>query len=154
MNTYRVLEIEHLTVHTFRLRTERPNCLIKAGQCFSIGPPGLGINREYSIYSAANLHYMEFLIRSVDNGVVSCPLQQTKPGDSIEIDGPYGEFYLDEPVDMTSASVMRCSSPRVYVLDRGEATEVWGNLCSGYVHAADTARESGTREVAIAGLRR
>ncbi len=99
MKAYRLLAIDHLTEHTFRLRTERPDGVIKAGQCFNLGLPGLGINREYSIYSTVNSGYLDFLIRSVDNGLVSRQLQQTRPGDLIEIDGPYGEFYLEEPID-------------------------------------------------------
>lgn len=101
MNTYRLLEIEHLTEHTFRLRTERPDSPVKAGQCFNIGLPGLGINREYSTYSAADAPYLDFLIRSVDSGLVSLQLRETRVGDLIELDGPYGEFCLKEPIDTT-----------------------------------------------------
>ena len=72
-NLYKVLEVEHLTPHTFRLRTERPAAPIRAGQCFSVGPKGLGVNREYSMYSGAEAPYLDFLIRGVERGVVSRP---------------------------------------------------------------------------------
>lgn len=97
MNTYKVLEVEHLTQTAFRLRAERPNVPIKAGQCFNVGIPGSGVNREYSMYSGADDPYLDFLIQAVDGGCVSPRLQQLKTGDSIEIDGPYGEFCLRSP---------------------------------------------------------
>jgi ferredoxin--NADP+ reductase len=99
MKTYRVLEIEHLTEKTFRLRTERPQVPIRAGQCFNVGLPGSGVNREYSMYSGAEAPYLEFLIRAVDGGSVSVGLQQLLAGSHVEIDGPYGEFCLQGPID-------------------------------------------------------
>jgi len=73
---------------------------IKAGQCFNVGLPGIGINREYSIYSAAEAPYIEFLIRSVKGGLVSPRLLECRPGDLVEVDGPYGEFCLPNPMDL------------------------------------------------------
>ena len=57
------------------------------------------INREYSIYSAANSNYLDFLIRAVEGGRVSTALQQIEPGDLIEVDGAYGDFCLKDPMD-------------------------------------------------------
>ena len=96
---YRTLEIEHLTASTFRLRTERPEVPIKAGQCFNVGLPGGGVNREYSMYSDAEAPYLDFLIRVVEGGCVSPGLQRLKRGDGVEIDGPYGEFCLQHPLN-------------------------------------------------------
>lgn len=95
---YRVIEVERLTPHTFRLRTDRPTVPIRAGQCFSVGPKGIGVNREYSMYSGAEDPYLDFLIRSVEHGVVSTALQNVRAGDEVEIGGPYGEFCLPESV--------------------------------------------------------
>lgn len=99
MNTYPLIDIEHLSKHTFRLRIKRPDIPIKSGQCFNVGIPGLEINREYSMYSAANSEYLDFLIRSVEDGLVSSALQKLKSGDLIEVDGAYGEFCLKNPLD-------------------------------------------------------
>jgi len=93
---FRVLEINHLTESTALLRTERPQVEIVAGQCFSVGVPGSGINREYSMYSAADAPYLDFLIKVVDGGCVSPDLQKLNVGDTVEIDGPYGDFCLKE----------------------------------------------------------
>jgi ferredoxin/flavodoxin---NADP+ reductase len=99
LNTFPLLDIEHLTENTFRLRVERPNIPIKSGQCFNIGIPGLGINREYSMYSSEDSPYLDFLIRSVEDGLISTSLQKCQPGDLIEIDGAYGEFCLERPLN-------------------------------------------------------
>jgi ferredoxin/flavodoxin---NADP+ reductase len=95
-NEYRVLDIQALSGRTFRLRTERPDIPIKAGQCFNVGSGNIGINREYSMYSGAEDPYIEFLIREVEDGLVSPLLRKLKAGDAVEISGPYGEFCLNE----------------------------------------------------------
>lgn len=94
MDKYKVLDIQSLTKNTVRIKTERPNVTIRAGQCFNVGVPGMGINREYSMYSAENAPFLEFLIRVVDDGLVSSKLANLKVGDEVEIDGPYGKFCL------------------------------------------------------------
>jgi ferredoxin--NADP+ reductase len=94
MDKYKVLDIHSLSKNTVRIKTERPNVTIKAGQCFNVGVPGMGINREYSMYSAENAPFLEFLIRVVDDGLVSSKLAKLKVGDEVEIDGPYGQFCL------------------------------------------------------------
>jgi ferredoxin/flavodoxin---NADP+ reductase len=99
MKLYKVLEIEHLTESVFRLRTERPDVTIKEGQCFNVGIPGAGVNREYSMYSAADAPCLDFLIREVEGGMVSPALKALGPGDHVEIDGPYGEFCLNRPIN-------------------------------------------------------
>ena len=94
MDKYKVLDIKSLSQNTVRLKTERPDVNIKAGQCFNVGVPGTGINREYSMYSAENAPFLEFLVRVVDDGLVSSNLARLKVGDEVEIDGPYGKFCL------------------------------------------------------------
>ena len=69
---------------------------IRAGQCFSVGTRDLGINREYSMYSAAEDDFIDFLIREVPDGVISPRLASCNSGDLIEIGGPYGDFCLSE----------------------------------------------------------
>ena len=96
MNTYKVINIVFKSDDTFLLRVERPMVPIKAGQCFNLGVPGMGINREYSMYSGANDDFLDFLIRKIDGGFVSSKLGMLRSGDSIEIDGPYGEFCIKE----------------------------------------------------------
>jgi ferredoxin-NADP reductase len=51
------------------------------------------------MYSSADSEYLDFLIRSVDGGLISSELQKLKPGDLIEVDGAYGEFCLKDPLN-------------------------------------------------------
>lgn len=99
MKPFKVIAVEHLTKDTFRLRTDRPEVPILAGQCFNVGIPGGSINREYSMYSDANGDYLDFLIKVVEDGSLTPKLQKLKVGDLVEIDGPYGQFYLHNPLD-------------------------------------------------------
>lgn len=85
-----------LSADTYCLRTERPETTIRAGQCFSVGTRDLGVNREYSMYSAADDEFIDFLIREIPDGVVSPRLGACKEGDLVEIGGPYGDFCLSE----------------------------------------------------------
>jgi ferredoxin-NADP reductase len=94
VDSFEVIENVRLSESTFRLRTHRPDAPIKAGQCFSVGTKALGINREYSMYSAADDPFIDFLIREVDDGIVTPALGACQPGDLVEIGGPYGEFCL------------------------------------------------------------
>jgi ferredoxin--NADP+ reductase len=99
MKPYKILEVEQLTNSTVRIRTERPDALIIAGQCFNLGLPGGSINREYSMYSDANANYVDFLIKVLADGSLTPALQRVRVGDTVEIDGPYGHFFLHEPQD-------------------------------------------------------
>lgn len=98
-----------LTEGTFRLRTERPQISIRAGQCFSVGIPGKGINREYSLYGSADDPYLDFLIRTVSGGCVSPNLRQLAAGDEVEINGPYGSFCLEDPLNANQHYVFLAS---------------------------------------------
>jgi ferredoxin-NADP reductase len=88
--------IEDISDGTYILRTHRPTAHVRAGQCFSVGIPELAINREYSIFSAAQDPMLEFLIREVPGGSVSTGLRKVAAGSRLYIGGPYGEFCLDE----------------------------------------------------------
>jgi ferredoxin/flavodoxin---NADP+ reductase len=92
---YQVLDVKRLSRQTFRLRAERPDTSIRAGQCFNVGSGDIGINREYSIYSGAEDPYLDFLVREVEGGMVSPLLGQLGSDDTVEISGPYGEFCID-----------------------------------------------------------
>ena len=100
VDSFKVIENVRLSEKTYRLRTDRPATPIKAGQCFSVGTRDLAINREYSMYSGADDPFVDFLIREVEDGVVSPRLGKCKTGDLVEIGGPYGEFCL-KPEDVS-----------------------------------------------------
>lgn len=98
MEKYKILQLNRISNNTIVIKTERPSIKIKAGQCFNIGFEGMGVNREYSMYSSSDAPYLEFLIRVVDKGLVSTRLSQLQVGNYVEINGPYGKFCLpNEP---------------------------------------------------------
>jgi len=94
-STLEVLGHRALTDNTYVLRTTRPDSPIEAGQCFSVGTRSLAINREYSMYSAEDDPFVDFLIRRVDGGAVSTALADLREGDPVEVGGPYGSFCLN-----------------------------------------------------------
>lgn len=95
-NRYKVVSITNKTRETYCLKVQKPNYLYRAGQCFSVGVSGSALNREYSIYSSPNDDYLEFLIREIDDGLVSSQLRKLRTGDIVDVDGPYGEFCIHE----------------------------------------------------------
>jgi ferredoxin-NADP reductase len=108
MKKYKVIQVDHKTPNVFCIRAERPDVVIQAGQCFNVGVPGMGINREYSMYSGAQEPYLDFLIRYIDDGLVSSRLRELTCGDYIEIDGPYGEFCIS-PGELNAKFILICS---------------------------------------------
>ena len=99
MSAVKVLGNERLSQSTFMLTVERPEIDIKAGQCFNIGTNEAGVNREYSMYSDANADYVQFLIKEVEHGVVSPRISCLAVGDEVELEGPYGEFCIENAIE-------------------------------------------------------
>jgi ferredoxin-NADP reductase len=93
---HKVIKIIKYGSANFILRVERNNIKFNPGQFFSIGVPGVPINREYSVSSGIDENYLDFLIREINGGVLSAKLKNLKKDDQIKILGPYGEFYLKE----------------------------------------------------------
>lgn len=94
--TFRLKEIRDLTPTTYIMRFNRNEMKFKAGQHITLGLPGSNQLREYSIYSTENEHFLEVLIKEVDKGMVSKSLHRCKPGDYLNVEGPFGFFTLDE----------------------------------------------------------
>jgi ferredoxin-NADP reductase len=93
---HKVIKIIRYGSANYILRVERNNIKFNPGQFFSIGVPGVPINREYSVGSGVDENYLDFLIREINDGVLSTKLKNLKKDDQIKILGPYGEFYLNE----------------------------------------------------------
>ena len=139
MNTYPLERVEHLTENTFKIRIKRPDILIKSGQCFNVGIPLLGINREYSMYSAADSDYLDFLIRAVNGGIISSELQKLKPGDLVEVDGAYGEFCLNEPIDYSQEYLFIATGTGIAPFH--SFVQTWENLNYLILHGVRTKDE-------------
>ena len=98
LRDYQVISIRHLTEDCFVLRTERKDLKFDAGQLVSLGPRGMGVNREYSIYSGEQAQHLEFLVRNITDGTVSKRLSRLETGDKVFILGPYSEFKIKHTV--------------------------------------------------------
>ncbi len=102
---HKIRQIRFLTESTFVLRFDRENMEFKSGQHIIVGLKGELNQREYSVYSGENDDYLEILVREVPDGNVSIQLKQCKPGDLLQVNGPFGSFGL-ESFDMFSRKLI------------------------------------------------
>ena len=93
---HRVENVRFLSSSVFVIRFERLGLLFRPGQHLILGLPGATDRREYSIYSADRDEFLEVLVKTVDGGLVSPQLMGLRPGDSLTVDGPFGDFVIDE----------------------------------------------------------
>lgn len=93
---HKIQDIRFLTEKTFVLRFDRDNMQFRAGQHIIVGIKGEMNLREYSIYSAEQDDYLEILVREVPDGIVSLQLKECKPGQLLNVNGPFGAFKLEE----------------------------------------------------------
>lgn len=92
---YRISEIRQLTESTFVISMPRCRFTFKPGQHVSVSIKGDYQSREYSIYSSNNEAALEILVKEVDGGYFSPKLKGLKPGDYLEVNGPFGRFGLN-----------------------------------------------------------
>ena len=85
-------KVRLLTPSTYVIRFSRNEMKFNPGQHLVLGLPGSDDLREYSIYSGINDPFLEVLVKEVDEGVVSKLLKNIRPGDPVEVKGPYGFF--------------------------------------------------------------
>ncbi len=97
-----VTQIRELTESTFVMRFTRLGMTFRPGQRIIVGLKGNLDQREYSIYSGENDDYLEILIREVKGGNVSAKLKNCKPGDLLDVNGPFGSFGI-EPFNLFTA---------------------------------------------------
>ena len=108
-NLHKVTHLRSLTEETFVLRLDRGGLEFKAGQHIIVGPEGELNLREYSVYSGENDDYLEILVREVKEGNVSVKLKECKPGQLLQVNGPFGSFGL-EKFDMFSRKLVFIST--------------------------------------------
>jgi NAD(P)H-flavin reductase len=92
LRKHKVINIRELTNSTFVLRFEKQNLLFQSGQFVMLGTNGALNQREYTVYSGEKEDFLEVLIREIEGGKVSRNLKKLKPGDLIDVDGPFGFF--------------------------------------------------------------
>lgn len=64
------------------------------GQYVNIDVPGSGLSRAYSFSSAPGERRITFLIKTIPGGLMSGWLARARPGDTLNLTGPLGSFYL------------------------------------------------------------
>jgi ferredoxin--NADP+ reductase/benzoate/toluate 1,2-dioxygenase reductase subunit len=94
---YLTESVRTLTPSTYVLRFSRNGMQFNPGQHLVLGIPGSSELREYSIYSGIHDPFLEVLIKEVDEGLVSKQLKSIRPGDPLEVKGPYGFFLGNAP---------------------------------------------------------
>jgi ferredoxin/flavodoxin---NADP+ reductase len=91
----KIQEIRFLSESTFIVRFDRGSFQFIPGQHVIVGLTGSLNQREYSIYSGINQDFLEILVREVLGGNVSTQLKHCKPGDLLDVNGPFGSFKLE-----------------------------------------------------------
>jgi len=92
LGKHKIITVRHLTDSAFVVRLERNGLVFQTGQ-FIILKYGNSVDqREYSVYSGENDDFLEVLVREVEGGKISGKLKQLKPGDELDVTGPYGFF--------------------------------------------------------------
>ena len=105
-----ILSNTKLTENVFLLEVQRDGFAYRAGQNVSIGPNlEYHKSRDYTFYSAPSEKTMKFLIREVGHGQISPALKYLKPGDKVDIVGPYGEFAIQNPTDKSQKHIFIAS---------------------------------------------
>jgi ferredoxin--NADP+ reductase/benzoate/toluate 1,2-dioxygenase reductase subunit len=92
---HKIRQIRFLTDETFVLRFDRGDIQFRPGQRIIVGLKGDLDLREYSVYSGGNDEYLEILVREVLRGNVSPRLKHCKPGDLLQVNGPFGSFGIE-----------------------------------------------------------
>lgn len=92
VNTNVVEEVRNLTNDTYVLRFSKNGMNFKPGQHLVAGLLNTSDLREYSIYNSNKDPFIEILVKEVQEGIVSKQLKKIKPGEQIEVKGPYGMF--------------------------------------------------------------
>lgn len=67
------------------------------GQYVNIGVPGSDQHRSYSFSSAPGSARMTFLVKQVPGGLMSGWLNRAQSGETLDIKGPMGSFYMRTP---------------------------------------------------------
>lgn len=104
-----VVKIDELPNATYILRLEKRGRTFRSGQYVALNVPGDIQSRHYSIYSGEQNETIDFLIKEVDNGMVSTALHHLKPGDKVLVEGPWGHFRI-KPADVKSKKFLFIAS--------------------------------------------
>jgi Flavodoxin reductases (ferredoxin-NADPH reductases) family 1 len=106
---HQVVKVDELPNGTYVIRLEKKNFKFRSGQYIALNIPGDIQSRHYSIYSGENDETLDFLIKEVDEGIVSVKLHQLRSGDKALVEGPWGHFRV-RPSDVESKKFLFIAS--------------------------------------------
>ncbi len=89
---FTVSEIRNLSDAAYVVRFNKKDLRFRPGQHLVVGVLGMSDAREYSVYSGRDEEQLEILVREVEKGKVSRQLRRLNPGNTLEVNGPYGFF--------------------------------------------------------------
>jgi NAD(P)H-flavin reductase len=93
----RVVAMRRLSETGFELTVERGGIEFRAGQLVTVHGRDLLDDRSYTICSGERDEHLQILFRFIADGKLTPQLVTLRPGDPVEISGPYGEFTLRDP---------------------------------------------------------
>ena len=92
-----VIANEPVSSTAFELFLERQGMEFQAGELVSLYGAGPLDARDYTIASGIHDEHLKVLYRLMPEGVLTPQLAGLKPGDSLDIAGPYGTFTVRDP---------------------------------------------------------
>lgn len=87
-----VVKLNRLCDDGYELILERGGIALKPGQLINIHGRNRLEDRSYTVCSGCRDAYLSVLFKIVPDGILTPQLVDLKPGDSVCISGPYGEF--------------------------------------------------------------
>lgn len=96
-STVRVIGLRNLSTSGYELTLEREGLTFAAGQLVTLHARNLLDDRSYTIASGERDETLQVLFRLIPGGRLTPVLAALKPGDLVDISGPYGEFVLRDP---------------------------------------------------------
>ena len=106
---HQVVQVDELPNATYVVRLEKKNLEFRSGQYMALNIPGDIQSRHYSIYSGENDETLDFLIKEIDDGIVSVKLHHLRPGDKVLTEGPWGHFRV-RPSDVEAKKFLFVAS--------------------------------------------
>jgi Na+-transporting NADH:ubiquinone oxidoreductase subunit F len=133
-----------LTVAEVRFYVEKTDFAFRPGQyvIFHIPDAPRTVRRSYSISTPpSDKRHFEICVRSVAGGYGSNYVHRLRPGDRLQVEGPYGDFVLDEDSDRdilmiaTGTGISPIKSMLLHLLDHRSLRRV--RLLFGLRHESD-----------------
>jgi ferredoxin/flavodoxin---NADP+ reductase len=92
-----VVDQRRLSETGYELVLERNGLSFDAGRLITLHGRAVTEDRSYTIASGEQDEYLHVLYRHIPHGVLTPQLVRLRPGDTVDMSGPYGQFVLRDP---------------------------------------------------------